>query len=126
MGLKRIAINDPEVVLLKGRNGKFAGYNFQIGVETQNHFIMTDYLTTEMTDRKQLGECVKETISQTGIKPNQAVADKGYGNFKDILSFQDQGIACFVPIQKIENERKDWSLLLMNRKTNTPVRRASS
>lgn len=106
-GLKRIAANDPEAVLLKGRNGKFAGYNFQIGVEAQNHFIMTDYLTTEVNDRKQLGECVKETVFQTGIKPKEAVADRGYGNFRDILFLQDQGVECFVPIQKTENDRKE-------------------
>jgi len=105
--LKRIAVNDPEAVLLKGRNGKFAGYNFQIGVEPQNHFIMADYLTTEVNDRKQLEECVKQTVSQTGIMPKEAVADKGYGNFKDILSLQDQGVECFVPLQKTENDRKE-------------------
>lgn len=104
--LKRIAANDPEAVLVKGRNGKFAGYNFQIGVEPQNHFIMADYLTTEV-DRKQLEQCVKETVSQTGIKPKEAVADKGYGNFKDILSLQNQGVECFVPLQKTGNERKE-------------------
>lgn len=105
--LKRIAVNDPEAVLLKGRNGKFAGYNFQIGVESQNHFILANYLTTEVNDRKQLGECVRETVSQAGIRPKQAVADKGYGNFKDIFSLQDQGTECFVPIQKTENDKKE-------------------
>lgn len=104
---KRIAINDPEAVLLKGRNGKFAGYNFQIGVEPKNHFIMTDYLTLDVNDRKQLGECVEQTVSQAGIKPKEVVADKGYGNFKDVLSLQDQGVECFVPIQKTENEKKE-------------------
>jgi transposase len=106
-GLKRIAVNDPEAVLLKGRNGKFAGYNFQIGVEAQNHFIMADYLTTEVNDRKQLEECVKQTVFQTGIKPKEAVADKGYGNFKDILSLQAQQVECFVPLQKTENDKKE-------------------
>lgn len=106
-GKKRIAINDPEAVLLKGRNGKFAGYNLQIGVETKNHFLMTDYLTLEVNDRKQLEECVEQTVCQTGIKPKEAVADKGYGNFKDIFSLEDQGVECFVPLQKTENERKE-------------------
>lgn len=106
-GLKRVAVNDPEAVLLKGRNGKFPGYNFQIGVDPKNHFIGCNFLTTEVNDRKQLEECVKESVSQLGIQPKEAVADKGYGNFKDIFSLQDQGVTCFVPLQITENEKKE-------------------
>lgn len=105
--LKRITVNDPEAVLVKSRNGKFAGYNLQIGVDSQNHFIVTNYLTTDVNDRKQLEECVKETISQLGVKPKEAVADKGYGNFKDIFSLQGQGVDCFVPLQTVANDKKE-------------------
>ncbi len=76
---------------------------------------MANYLTTEVNDRKQLGECVKETVSHTGIKPKEAVADKGYGNFKDTFSLQDQGVECFVPLQKKRmtiKKSRDWFLPL--------------
>jgi transposase len=105
--LKRIAPNDPEARLVKGRNGKFAGYNFQIGVDSKFHFIVSNHLTADVNDRNQLGECVREAVSQLGVPPKEAVADKGYANYKDILSLQNQGIECFVPLQIAESEKKE-------------------
>ena len=39
-GKKHISPNDKDAVLVKGRDGKFAGYNGQAGVESKGHFIM--------------------------------------------------------------------------------------
>jgi len=105
--LKRIAPNDPEAVLVKGRNGKFAGYNLQIGVDSKNHFIVSNHVTTDTNDRNQLGECVREAVSQLGTAPREAIADKGYANFKDILYLEEQGTECFVPVPVSEREKNE-------------------
>lgn len=98
-GKKLISPNDTDAVLVKGRDGKFAGYNVQTGVEPQGHFIMSNEATTDPNDLNQLKNCIEMATEETGLVPEEAVADKGYGNMSQILDIEDNGIQCYVPLQ---------------------------
>lgn len=103
-GKKYYSPNDPEAVLLKGRDGTFPGYNVQVGVEPQGHFIMTDRVTTDTNDRKQLEGCVESFTEDTGAVPREVSADKGYGNTTQILEIEKLGeTKCYIPL--IETKR---------------------
>jgi len=98
-GKKLISPNDPDAVLVKGRDGKFAGYNVQNGVEPKGHFIMSNEATTDPNDLNQLRNCIERAAEETGLVPQEAVADRGYGNMSQIIDIEDNGIQCYVPLQ---------------------------
>jgi len=106
-GKKQIAPNDKDAVLVKGRDGKFAGFNTQIGVEAKGHFIMSDEVTTDPADQQQLEGCVEKAIEETGIVPQEVLADKGYGNTTQILNIESDGIQCYVPLPETAREKEE-------------------
>jgi len=121
-GKKYYAPNDTEAVLVKGREGKFPGYNVQIGVETKGHFIMTDRVTTEVNDMQQLQECVKSVAEETGILPAEILADKGYSNTAQILDIEKDGTAqCYIPLieTKREKSEKEGVSFVYDKNSNT-------
>jgi transposase len=98
-GKKYYAPNDTEAVMVKGRDGKFPGYNVQVGVEPKGHFIMTEQVTAETNDMQQLQECVESFTEETGSVPKEVSADKGYSNTTQILEIEKDGkTKCFIPL----------------------------
>jgi len=106
-GKKQIAPNDKDAVLVKGRDGKFAGYNGQAGVETKGHFMMHNEIRTEANDQQQLENCVDKAEEEMGETIEEALADKGYGNTAQILNIENKGVQCFVPLEKTSREKEE-------------------
>jgi len=105
---KYYAPNDTEAVLLKGRDGKFPGYNVQVGVETKGHFIMTDHVTTDTNDMQQLKGCVESVTEETGVAPTEISADKGYSNTTQILEIEKDGTTqCYIPLIETKREKSE-------------------
>ena len=98
-GKKQIALNDIDAVLVKGRDGKFAGYNVQNGVEPKGHFIMSNEVTTDANDLNQLGSRIERAKEDTGLSLQETVADCGFGNMSQIIDIEENGIQCYVPLQ---------------------------
>jgi len=103
-GKKQISPNDKDAVLVKGRDGKFAGYNGQAGVETKGHFMMHNEVQTDPNDLLQLENCVDKVEEEMGEEIKEAVADKGYGNITQILKIEQKGTQCFVPLPETKRE----------------------
>jgi transposase len=125
-GQKYYAPNDEEAVLLKGRDGKFPGYNAQVCVETKGHFIMNDYVTTDYNDMRQLKESVESVTKETGICPTEILADKGYSNITQILEVEDDGVTqCYIPLIETAREKSEkegiWFAYDKNSNTYTCV-----
>jgi hypothetical protein len=107
-GKKRIAPNDKDAVLVKGRDGKFPGYNVQAGVEPKGHFIMTNKVTTDVNDLNQLEDCVQLATKELGVKLKEVSADKGYRNTTQIIKIEESGeTQCFVPLQETQREKEE-------------------
>jgi transposase len=107
-GKKYYAPNDTEAVMVKGRDGKFPGYNVQIGVEPKGHFIITDRVTTETNDMQQLQECVESFTEETGSVPKEVSADKGYSNTTQILEIEkDDKTKCYIPLIETKREMQE-------------------
>ncbi len=105
-GQKQISPNDKDALLVKGRDGKFAGYNRQAGVESKGHFIMHNEIKTEANDQQQLENCVAKAEKEMGEQIEEAVADRGYGNTTQILDIESKGPQCFVPLVTSSREKK--------------------
>jgi transposase len=106
-GQKQISPNDKDAVLVKGRDGKFAGYNGQAGVESKGHFIMYNEIKTEAVDHQQLENCVAKAEKEMDAQIEEAVADKGYGNTTQILDVESKGTQCFVPLATSSREKEE-------------------
>ncbi|MEI8205043.1 MAG: IS1182 family transposase [Bacteroidota bacterium] len=102
------AVNDKEAKLVRGRDGKFAGYNVQAGVETKGHFIMVDRVTTETNDMHELEKNVDSVKEATGFLPKEVSADKGYSNTSQILEIEKDGnIQCYIPLIETMRESQE-------------------
>lgn len=107
-GKKRIAPNDKDAVLVKGREGKYPGYNVQTGVEPKGHFIMMDNVTVDPVDQQQLLGCVESTAKELGEIPEEVSADKGYGNMSQILELEESGkTKCYIPLQQTRRDKEE-------------------
>lgn len=106
-GKKQISPNDKDAVLVKGRDGKFAGYNAQAGVDGKGHFIMHGEVTTDTNDLQQLENCVEKATEEIGPGLEEVLADKGYGNTAHILNIEGKGIQCFVPLPESSREQEE-------------------
>jgi hypothetical protein len=106
---KQISPNDKDAVLVKGRDGKFAGYNGQTGVESKGHFIMHNQISTETNDLHQLENCVDMAEEEMGEKIEEVLADKGYGNTTQILGIESKGTQCYVPLPETKRETEEKS-----------------
>lgn len=121
-GKKYYAPNDAEAVMVKGRDGKFPGYNVQVGVEPKGHFIMTDRVTTDTNDMKQLQECVESFTQETVAVPKEVSADKGYSNTTQLLEIEKDGkTKCYIPLidTKREIQEKEGVTFKYNTESDT-------
>lgn len=113
-GKKQISPNDKDAVLVKGRDGKFAGYNGQAGVESKGHFMMHNQVSTEAVDQQQLENSVEGAEEEMDEKIEEVLADKGYGNTTQILNIESQGKECFVPLPITSREKEEGKGLVFN------------
>lgn len=122
-GKKQISPNDTDAVLVKGRDGKFAGYNAQTGVEGKGHFIMYNEITTDANDLQLLENDVKKATRETGIVPEEVLADKGFSNMVQILNIENKNIPCFIPLQTTHREKQEKQNLVFkyDKETDTCI-----
>jgi hypothetical protein len=73
---------DPESRIMKGGDGFVQAYNAQIAVEQEFQLIVGQAVTQAANDKEQLPAMVKTIEQQTGQKPEQMLADSGYGSEK--------------------------------------------
>jgi hypothetical protein len=107
-GEKYFAPNDIDARLMKGRDGKFPGYNVQVGVETKGHFILSDRVTNEATDLSQIQKNVEDIEKETGIPPSEVSADKGFANTTQIVGIEKNGITqCYIPLIETQREKEE-------------------
>lgn len=106
-GKKRISPNDKDAILVKGKDGKFPGYNGQVGVETKGHFIMHNEIRTEPSDQRELENCVEKAKEEMGEQIEEAIADKGYSSTEQILNVENKDIDCYVPLEKTSREKEE-------------------
>jgi hypothetical protein len=79
-GLVRLAITEPEVNLVKSRDGKFPGYNVQSVTDLKNHMIAEIDETTEENDLHQLTPMINKVRETYNERPLSVAADTGYYN----------------------------------------------
>jgi len=109
-GLIRISKSDEEAKLMKGRDGKFPGYNAQTVVDSKNHMIALCDVVNEEVDVQQLEPITEALLEEYNELPKEVLADKGYYNFSQIEKLElEHHIDVYVPIPESNSTKSDIS-----------------
>lgn len=99
-GEKQISTVDKEARLLKKGVETIAGYNGQTVVDSQHHIIVTEELTQDGNDMKQLAPMLIKAQAVLGSDNLKGLADAGYYNTQQIKTCVENKITPYVPIPK--------------------------
>jgi hypothetical protein len=97
--------------MMKGRYGKYYGYNVQVTVDTENHFLTSVQTTDSQNDKGLLAPMMEASAQNTGQQPEEALADAGYYKINQLEQLEQQGTQCYVAVNKtfkqIEDEKHE-------------------
>jgi len=91
---------DPESRIMKGPDGFVQAYNTQIAVEPNFQFIVGQTVTPAANDKQQMVPLVAAIQEQSGQKPEEVLADSGYGSEENLKYLTKKRIEGFVATEK--------------------------
>lgn len=77
-GKPSLSPSDPDVSLMKSRDGKVPAYNVQTVVDDAYHMIATTEVLTDPDDHAALTVMVTSLKEELGVVPKELIADNGY------------------------------------------------
>jgi len=106
-GTKTISQTDRDAKLMRSREGKIPAYNVQLAVDEKNKMIIDTEVVNEENDVNQLYEMMKSIEEESGIVPEEIIADKGYYNPELIEKVEGEGIKCYIPVPKTQHDKEE-------------------
>jgi len=89
--------SDPDARTMKTTHGEFIdGYNFQLAVDAPSGFILGAVATNAPNDLNQMRPLLEATKKQSGLVPDQVVADAGYDSYQNHQAIADIGATGYV------------------------------
>lgn len=113
LGENRISTTDVDSKIMRGRYGKYWGYNTQTAVDTEHHLITSIKVTNHQNDKGLLGPMLEGSQEITGQKPEESLADGGYYKITELKELEEQGTQCYVAINRTPSQAKDEGQGLM-------------
>lgn len=107
LGETRISTTDSDSKIMRGRYGKYWGYNTQAAVDAEHHLITSIKVTNHQNDKGLLGPMVEASQEITGQKPEESLADGGYYKITELKELEEQGTQCYVAINRTPSQAKD-------------------
>jgi len=107
IGENRISTTDVDSKIMRGRYGKYWGYNTQTAVDTEHHLITSIKVTNLQNDKGLLAPMVEASQEITGQKPEEILADGGYYKITELKELEEQGTQCYVAINRTPSQAKD-------------------
>jgi transposase len=106
-GLKRKCTTDPDARTMKARYGTFLGYNLQIAVDVDSHFVTEYQLVNGQNDKGLLAPMVEGSAEVMGQTPEEVQADAGYYKKKEVETLEEEGVECFVAVNDTTSRIQD-------------------
>jgi transposase len=97
---------DPDSRLMKVRQGFVQGYNAQAAVDCKTQVIVGQLVTQDVVDNFQLKPVLARVQAETGLRPQQAVADAGYWSPENSDLQEEIGVELFIATKKDSKQRK--------------------
>jgi transposase len=102
-GLKRMSKTDPDARFLRERSGFVMGYTGEIAVN-QQHLIVAQRVTQNITDNGSLIPMIEEAERQTGKVTEQALADAGFFSLENIDQLERREVDVYLPDSNLARE----------------------
>ena len=96
-GLKKLSRTDEEARFLRQRGDKFVlGYSAEITV-SDDHLIVAQRVTQNVTDNASLTPMLDQTEERCGAPPGAALADSGFFSLDNLNQMEQRKIDAYVP-----------------------------
>ena len=96
-GLKKLSRTDEDARFLRQRGDKFVlGYSAEIAV-SDDHLIVAQRVTQNVTDNASLQPMVDAVEQNCGNKPQQVLADSGFFSIDTLTQLEQRNIDAYVP-----------------------------
>jgi transposase len=104
---EKLCLTDPDAKRMKGRYGVYWGYNVQASVDNTHHLITSITVTNQQNDKGQLSPAVAASTQTTQEQPTEILADGGYYKITELEELEQQGISCYVALNRTFSQVKD-------------------
>jgi transposase len=96
---KQVSLTDPDArsMATSGKGTGIVGYNVQIAVDAEHHFIVAHDVTNVGSDRAQLTAMSRKAREASGCEEVTVLADRGYYNGDEVLACGGTGILPVIP-----------------------------
>jgi transposase len=95
-GLKKLSTTDADARFLRTRSGFDLAYTGEIAV-SDDHLIMAQRVTQNVTDNASLLPMVEQTVERCGSPPGQVLADSGFFSIENLKRMEAQNLDAYVP-----------------------------
>jgi hypothetical protein len=96
-GLKKLSRTDEDARFLRQRGDKFVlGYSAEIAV-SDDHLIVAQRVTQNVTDNGSLAPMLDQTEQRCGAPPGAALADSGFFSIDNLNQMEQRNIDAYVP-----------------------------
>jgi transposase len=96
-GLKKLSRTDEDARFLRQRGDKFVlGYSAEITV-SDDHLIVAQRVTQNVTDNGSLAPMIDQTQQRCGAPPGAALADSGFFSVDNLNQMEQRNIDAYVP-----------------------------
>lgn len=102
-GLKKMSRTDSDARFLRERRGFVMGYTGEIAVN-QEHLIVAQRVTQNVTDNGSLIPMVEEAERQTGKTAEQVLADAGFFSLENVDELEYKEIDVYLPDSNLARE----------------------
>jgi len=96
-GLKKLSRTDEDARFLRRRGGEFVlGYSAEIAV-SDDHLIVAQRVTQNVTDNESLEPMVDQVQQRCGRSPDAALADSGFFSIHNLNQMEQRNIDAYIP-----------------------------
>lgn len=92
---------DPESRIMKSPDGFVQAFNCQLAVDTESQIVVGGDLTNQANDCPHLLSVLDESIENTGMVPEQTLADAGYFSESNVKDVEARGSEALIPPDKM-------------------------
>jgi len=108
-----LAPSDPDARLMRTRQGKVPGYNYQVAVDSKHHFIVDEELVQDQNDLQQLTPRTTAVIASLG-EVKTLMFDNGYESGSHIVAVETMATAAdgtgprvYVNVRRTEGKNEE-------------------
>jgi transposase len=95
---------DPESRIMKGPGGFVQAYNAQIAVEPTCQLIVGHAITQEVNDKRQLAPMIETVAAQSGVSPQEVLADNGYCSEANLEYAAAHDIDAYIATDRLKHD----------------------